>query len=233
MLLPEERREAVLIRRYKRFLADVRLEDGRELTAHCPNSGAMLGCSEPGSRVVISRSDNPGRKYAWTLEMIRVRDFWVGLHTGRTNALVQEGLETGVINVFRRVRAIRREVRVSPETRLDFLLETSFGPVFLEVKHCSLAEDRVGLFPDAVTARGAKHMRELGRLAAAGERAAVLYCVQRADAKRCAVAAHIDPGYAETVREAMTQGVRFFAWLAEVRPDSLRMTTQIPFSLEA
>ena len=233
MLLPEERCEAVLLRRYKRFLADLRLPDGRELTAHCPNSGAMLGCSDAGSRVVISHSGNPNRKYPWSLEMVRVRDFWVGVHTGRTNALVREGLETGVIDAFGRIVAIRQEVRISPETRLDFLLDTASGPVYLEVKHCSLAENGVGLFPDAVTARGAKHMRELGRLAAAGKQAAVLYCVQRADAKRCSVAAHIDPNYAEAVREAMGQGVRFLAWRAEVQPGFLQMAAQLPFTLEA
>ena len=146
MLLPEKRREAVLLRRYKRFLADVRLPDGRELTAHCPNSGAMLGCSDAGSRVVISHSGNPNRKYPWSLEMVRVRDFWVGVHTGRTNALVREGLETGAIDAFGRIGAIRQEVRISPETRLDFLLDTPSGPVYLEVKHCSLAENGVGLF---------------------------------------------------------------------------------------
>ncbi len=231
MLLPEPQQQGLLLRRYKRFLADVYGDDGREITAHCPNSGSMLGCSDPGSRVMISWSDNPARKYPWSLEMVRKDDFWIGVHTGRTNQLVQEGLEQGAIDAFGAIASIRREVTISTGSRLDFLLETASGPVYLEVKHCSLAEDGIGLFPDAVTVRGAKHMRELGALADAGMQAAVLYCVQRADATTCSVARHIDPAYALAVQEAAARGVRFLAWQTEVLPGSLRMRHQIPFSI--
>ena len=231
MLLPEPQQQGLLLRRYKRFLADVCVDNGRQITAHCPNSGSMLGCSTPGSRVMISWSDNPTRKYPWSLEMVRKNDFWIGVHTGRTNQLVQEGLEQGMIDAFGAIASIRREVKVSENSRLDFLLETASGPVYLEVKHCSLAENGIGLFPDAVTARGARHMCELGALADAGMQAAVLYCVQRADATTCSVARHIDPAYALAVQEAAARGVRFLAWQTEVLPGSLRMRHQIPFSI--
>ncbi|MDO5674603.1 MAG: DNA/RNA nuclease SfsA [bacterium] len=231
MLLPEKQEQGILLRRYKRFLADIRLNDGQEITVHCPNSGSMLGCSNPGSQVIISWSDNPARKYPWSLEMVRSNGFWIGVHTGRTNHLVQEGLEQGAIDAFGQVNGITREVRVASGSRLDFLLETVSGPVYLEVKHCSLAQNGVGLFPDAVTTRGAKHMRELEALAMAGMQAAVLFCVQRADAETCSVAAHIDPAYALAVHKAAACGVRFLAWQTEVQPQFLCMTNQIPFCL--
>ena len=232
MLLPEKQELGILLRRYKRFLADLRLDDGQTITVHCPNSGSMLGCSDPGSQVVISWADNPTRKYPWSLEMVRANGFWIGVHTGRTKQLVQEGLEQGAIDAFGQVSGIRREVRLSSGSRLDFLLDTASGPVYLEVKHCSLAQDGIGLFPDAVTARGARHMRELEALAEAGMQAAVLFCVQRADAMSCSAATHIDPAYAFAVQAAARRGVRFLAWQTEVQPQSLRMSRQIPFHLQ-
>ena len=163
MRLPEFRQPAVLIRRYQRFLADVRLAGGQILTVHCPNSGSMLGCSTPGSPVIISRSDNRGRKYPWTLEMVQEQGVWIGVHTGRTNGLVREALENGVIDDFGGVVAITPEVVVSARSRLDFLIETDRGQVYVEVKNCSLAEHRTALFPDAVTTRGAKKRPTLRR----------------------------------------------------------------------
>lgn len=231
MLLPPIRQTGVLVQRYQRFLADVLLDDGRTLTVHCPNSGSMRGCSTPGSPVLISWSDNPRRKYAWTLEMVREQGVWIGVHTGRTNSLVREALEIGVIDDFGTPTAITAEVRVSAESRLDFLLETDRGPVYLEVKNCSLAENRLALFPDAVTGRGTRHLHELVRLAESGHGAAVLFCVQRGDADRCAPAARIDPVYAETVAWAADRGVRFLAYRAEVRPEAIAIRHSIPFTL--
>jgi sugar fermentation stimulation protein A len=231
MLLPTLCQTGLLLKRYKRFLADVLLEDGQTLTVHCPNSGSMRGCSAPGSAVVISRSDNPKRKYAWTLEMVREQGVWIGVHTGRTNHLVREGLESGVIDDFGSLRMITPEVVVSEKSRLDFLLETAQGRVYLEVKNCSLAENGIAFFPDAVTTRGTKHIHELVRLAEAGFGAAVLFCVQRGDADRCKPAAHIDPVYAETVAWAASQGVRFLAYRADVQPDAIRISQKMPFSL--
>ena len=229
MHLPQARQSGILLKRYKRFLADVRLADGRVLTVHCPNSGSMRGCSEPGRPVVISRSDNPTRKYPWTLEMVHQDGVWIGVHTGRTNSLVREALANGVIDDFGRILAITPEVVVSAKSRLDFLIETDWGEVYLEVKNCSLAEGRVALFPDAVTVRGTKHLAELVQLTGKGFGAAVLFCIQRADADRCMPAARIDPSYARAVAAAVARGVRFLAYRAEVRPEGVTLTTKIPF----
>jgi len=229
MRLPTTCQSGVLARRYKRFLADVLLADGQSLTVHCPNSGSMRGCSTPGSPVLISRSDNPRRTYPWTLEMIREQGVWIGVHTGRTNHLVREALENGVIDDFGVISSITPEVRVSAGSRLDFRLETANSTVYLEVKNCTLAENGVALFPDAVTDRGARHLRELVQLATAGCGAAVLFCVQRSDIARCAPAAGIDPVYAETVAWAASRGVRFLAYRAEVCPHAITVREKIPF----
>jgi sugar fermentation stimulation protein A len=164
--------------------------------------------------------------------MVRERSVWIGVHTGRTNYLVREGLESGVIDAFGAIRTITPEVVVSGKSRLDFLLETSQGRIYLEVKNCSLAENGVALFPDAVTVRGTKHLHELVRLAEIGYGAAVLFCVQRSDAQRCAPAAHIDPVYAETVAWAASKGVRFLSYQAEVSPRDIAIRQKIPFSID-
>jgi sugar fermentation stimulation protein A len=229
MLLPPLCQTGVLLKRYKRFLADILLDTQQTLTVHCPNSGSMRGCSVPGSPVVISYSDAPKRKYAWTLEMVQHQGVWIGVHTGRTNAIVREGLTNGTINDFGTIQAITHEVVVSEKSRLDFLLATEQGQVYLEVKNCSLAENQVALFPDAVTARGAKHLHELVRLAEAGFGAAVLFCIQRRDAASCQPAAAIDPVYAQTVAWAQARGVRFVAYQAEVGPEAITITRKIPF----
>lgn len=232
MLLPARCQTGTLLKRYKRFLADVRLEDGQVLTVHCPNSGSMRGCSTPGSPVVISHSDNIRRKYAWSLEMVFEQGVWIGIHTGRTNGLVREGLEQGVITDFGRIHSIVPEVVVSAGSRLDFRLETDQGTVFLEVKNCSLAEQGTAFFPDAVTSRGTRHLHELVRLVEEGNTAAVLFCVQRGDADRCTAAAAVDPVYAETVAWAAEQGVRFLAYQADVQPQEIVLQRQLPFVLE-
>jgi sugar fermentation stimulation protein A len=229
MLLPEPCQIATLLRRYQRFLADVVIDDGSVLTVHCPNSGSMRGCSTPGSPVVISRSDNPKRKYAWTLEMVQEHGVWIGIHTGRTNSLVHEALCQGVISDFGAITRITPEVVVSTKSRLDFLIESEGGPTYLEVKNCSLAEEGVASFPDAVTTRGAKHLHELVQLAEAGFGAAVLFCIQRSDAIVCRPAAHIDPLYAETVAWAAEHGVRFVAHQAEVHPREIVIRRSLPF----
>jgi sugar fermentation stimulation protein A len=232
MLLPLIRQSGILLKRYKRFLADILLENQQILTVHCPNSGSMRGCSQPGSPVLISHSDGPKRKYPWTLEMVRHQGLWIGVHTGRTNGIVREGLENGVIEEFGTIHAITPEVVVSAKSRLDFLLATEKGTIYLEVKNCSLAENGVGLFPDAVTVRGTKHLVELARLAEAGFGAAVLFCVQRSDALLCKPAADIDPVYAETVAWAEAKGVQFLAYRAEVRPEAITLTQKIPFFIQ-
>ncbi len=228
MLLPPIRQFGTLIRRYKRFLADITVESGETLTVHCPNSGSMKGCAEPGSPVMISRSDNPARKYAWTLEMVRHGKIWIGVNTAMTNKLVHEALTNGVIDDFGPIPSIRPEIKVSTRSRLDFLLETKRGRVYLEVKNCSLAENGTAMFPDAVTARGTKHLLELDRLRQEGNECAVLFCVQRSDAERFTPAAFIDPLYAETLWRVKKNGVRILVYQADVRPDEITITTPLP-----
>lgn len=228
MLLPLIRQSGILLKRYKRFLADIQLDNGQTLTVHCPNSGSMLGCSQPGSPVILSYAGGSTRKYAWTLEMVQHQGTWIGVHTGRTNAIVREGLENGVIREFGAISAITPEVVVSGKSRLDFLLETAQGKIYLEVKNCSLAEDATAMFPDAVTARGTKHLHELARLVEAGYGAAVLFCIQRSDAVRFRPASSIDPVYAQTVSWAQERGVQFLAYQAEVTTKSVTLARKIP-----
>jgi len=223
MHLPPIRQHGVLLRRYKRFLADIVLVDGTELTVHCPNSGAMRGCSAPGSPVIISKSDNPKRKYAWSLEMVQENGVWIGVNTSMTNKLVHEAFANGVIDTFGRIESVQPEIKVSDKSRLDFLLQTEAGPVYVEVKNCSLVEEDKAMFPDAVTARGTKHLHELARLLDKDTRAAVLFCVQRADGRCFAPARHIDPVYADTLAEVQKQGVQVLAYRAEVNLEEVRI----------
>ncbi|OQX13788.1 MAG: hypothetical protein BWK76_15635 [Desulfobulbaceae bacterium A2] len=230
MQIANPRQKCVLLRRYKRFLADVRLEDGTELTVHCPNSGSMLGCSAPGSPAVISASNRPGRKYAWTLELVHGATSWIGVNTARTNALVREAIEEGVLD-FGHWTTIRPEVVVPGGSRLDFLLEAD-PPIYLEVKNCSLARDGMAMFPDAVTARGARHLEALMALRRAGLGAALVFCVQREDADVFSPAREIDPHYADTLTRAAAADVTILACQAQMRPDSIRIVRTLPVRLQ-
>jgi sugar fermentation stimulation protein A len=220
-----------LILRYKRFLADVEMDDGRLLTVHCPNSGSMLGCKEPGSPVLVSLADNPKRKYAHTLEMVRVGATWVGINTARTNGLVAEAISSGVVAELAGIETIRPEVKVSEKSRLDFLLTRGGENIYVEVKNCSLALDRAAMFPDAVTVRGAKHLAELLALRQTGCRGVVFFCVQREDVDYFAPAEHIDPGYAKALREVAAQGVEVLAYGAVLSPEAITVARKLPVRL--
>ena len=223
----------ILIKRYKRLLADVELADKKILTVHCPNTGSMLDCSEPGSRVMISRSDNPRRKYPHTLEMVQAGSAWVGVNTSRTNKLVREALEKKGVKEFGRLDSIVQEVKTSAHTRLDFLLEREGTLIYMEVKNCSLAENRVAMFPDAVTARGTKHLHELSVLKEQGHIAAVFFCVQRRDADYFMPAHHIDHVYAETLINVASEGVMILAYQADVTPGEITIVRKLPVKLAA
>ena len=231
MQFKQELQPGILLKRYKRFLADIELEDKKLLTVHCPNTGSMLGCSEPGSPVMISRSDNPGRKYPHTLEMVQAGSTWVGVNTSRTNKLVREALEKKVVKEFGRLDAISQEVKTSTSTRLDFLLEREGKRIFMEVKNCSLAESRVAMFPDAVTARGTKHLHELAALKKQGHGAVVFFCVQRGDADYFKPAHHIDPAYAEALANVASEGVMILAYQADVNPREIIIARNLPVIL--
>lgn len=235
-------REARLVRRYKRFLADVEFADtGAACTVHCPNTGAMTGCAEPGSRVWLSHSDNPRRRYAWTWELVETPGgILVGIHTGRTNAIVGEALAAGRIpelagycadRTAARVgdlpahdRGLRREARYpDSRSRADFLLAGE-PPCWVEVKNVTAAvSGRRAVFPDAVSARASAHMRKLAERLRAGDAAALVFCVQRDDVDVVAPAREIDPVYAEALAEAAAEGVQVLAWAASVTPEGIRL----------
>ena len=233
MQFKQELQPGILLKRYKRFLADIELADKKVLTVHCPNTGSMLGCSQPGSQVMISRSDNPGRKYPHTLEMVQAGSAWVGVNTSRTNKLVREALEKKVVKEFGRLDSIVQEVKTSAGTRLDFLLEREDTRIYMEVKNCSLAEKRAAMFPDAITARGTKHLHELSALKKQGHMAAVFFCVQRGDADYFMPAHHIDPVYAETLVNVASAGVMVLAYQADVNPREITIARKLPVKLAA
>lgn len=233
MQFKQELQPGILIKRYKRFLADIELADKKVLTVHCPNTGSMLGCSKPGSPVMISRSDNPGRKYPHTLEMVQAGSTWVGVNTSLTNKLVREALEKQVVKEFGRLDSIAQEVKTSANTRLDFLLEREGTRIYMEVKNCSLAENGTAMFPDAVTARGTKHLHELAALKKQGHKAAVFFCVQRRDADCFMPAHHIDPVYAETLVKVAAEGVMVLAYQADVNPKEITIVRKLPVKLAA
>lgn len=226
--------EGRLLRRYKRFLADVELAAGGVVTAACPNTGSMLGCCEPGSRVWLSESDSPTRKYRHTWEIVEVDRVMVGIHTGRPNALVEEAVRDGVIAELAGYRDIRREVPFGEErSRIDLVLEAPRRKAcWVEVKNVTAAvAGGVALFPDAVSERGAKHLRELVRLKRAGLRPVQLYCVQRGDVEEVRPADAIDPEYGRTLREAAAAGVEVLAYRAKVTARAIRLETRIPVRL--
>ena len=231
MRFPAKLEQATLLRRYKRFLADVRLPDSRELTIHCPNTGSMRSCSEPGSPVCFSTSDNPKRKYPHTLEMVWSGNTWIGVNTSRSNAIVAEALADGRIQGLQNFDILKREVKTSKGSRLDILLRSGKQKTYIEVKNCSLVENGCALFPDAVTVRGTKHLNELARLVKQGHSAVIFFLIQRGDADRFAPAAGIDPLYAETLSSVHGQGVKILAYRADVQPESIEIVKRLPVTL--
>ncbi|MEH0076246.1 DNA/RNA nuclease SfsA [Pannonibacter sp. Pt2] len=218
-----------LVKRYKRFLADVVLDSGEEITAHCANPGSMLGLNAPGSLVYLSRSDNPARKLAWSWEIIEADGALVGISTAHPNKLVEEALLSGLIPELSGFASLRREVKYGKNSRIDILLEDAGGGLtYVEVKNVHLMR-QAGLaeFPDSVTARGAKHLVELEDMVRAGHRAVMVYLVQRPDCSELDFAADIDPAYAAALRQAMAGGVEAFAIGCEVTPEFIRATRKV------
>ncbi len=220
-----------LIQRYKRFLADVRLENDEVVTAHCTNTGSMMGCKEPGSPVYISRSDNLNRKLLYTWELVKTDGSWVGINTLHPNKLVPEAVESGVITELGGYQVIRREVKVSAHTRLDLCLEGPNGNCFVEVKNVTLATDGTAAFPDAVSERGTKHLKELMRLKRQGHRAAIVFVIQRGDCDRFRPADEIDSEYGRWLRRAVKAGVEALPYRAKVTSKEIILTDRIATTL--
>lgn len=213
---------ATLIKRYKRFLADVTLAGGEPLTVHCPNTGAMTGCAEEGFEVWLSTSDNAKRKYPHTWELARNhKGHWICIHSAKANSLVEEAIEHDVIAPLLGYDTIRREVKYGDEkSRIDLLLQKEDGQsCYVEVKSVTLLledSEGLGVFPDAVSERGRKHLRELITMKRQGHRAVLLFCVQHTGIKKVAPADAIDKQYGEVFREALAEGVEVLAYRADI-----------------
>jgi len=222
---------ATLHKRYKRFLADVELDTGEKITAHCPNTGAMTACAEPGSRVWLSLSDNPKRKYPHTWELVQTSSGDMAcIHSAKANALVKEAIENGVVKELSNYQAIHSEVKFGSEkSRVDFLLEGANEKCFVEVKSVTLLlAAGLGVFPDAVSERGSRHLRELIEMKAQGHRAVLFFCVQHTGIEQVAPADLIDSRYGETFREALARGVEVLAYGASISPRAIRLHKPLP-----
>ena len=223
-----------LRRRYKRFLADIETVEGEVITMHCPNTGAMLGCSEPGSTVWFSASNNPARKYRHTLEVVLTPLGRVGVNTARANALVAEALTAGIVPQLEGYATMKREARIPDETgRFDFLLT---GPgaadCYVEVKNLTLGySDGTGAFPDTKSERAVRHVQALQARVATGERAVLLYCVQHTGITVATAADDIYPAYGAALRSAVARGVEVFARSCRIERDEISLSGELDVKL--
>ncbi len=225
---------ATLVQRYKRFLADVVTPEGVALTLHCPNTGAMTGCATPGDTVWYSTSENTKRKYPHTWEITQTADGeYICVNTLRANQLVKEAISLDLIPELRGYNTLKSEVKYGAEnSRIDFMLQAEDRPeCYIEVKSVTLADRDYGYFPDAVTLRGQKHLRELISVAAAGKRAVLLFAVFHSAIGRFSPARHIDPKYAQLLNEAQKQGVEVLAYKAELSADNMTLRSALPVTL--
>jgi len=224
--------KGTLIKRYQRFLADVVLENGDTVTAHCPNTGSMKDCCEPGRPVYLSVHDNPKRKLKYTWELIQMPGSLVGVNTLMPNRLVKHAVLTGQVGELGGYATVRSEVKMSAHTRIDLmLLDARRGTCHVEIKNCTMVQDGVARFPDAVTARGLKHLQELGAQVDAGHRSVMFYFIQRMDADRFAPADDIDPAYGRALRNALASGVEILAYDVHIDMREIRLNRRLPCRL--
>jgi len=243
-----------LIKRYKRFMADVRLdsavdksnsqtrpqsqkankglaEGGVVVTAHCPNSGSMMESAEPGRPVYLSRHNNPKRRLKYTWEMIEMPASLVGVNTMVPNRLVKASIEAGKVPGLADFENVRPEVKYGENSRIDLLLEKGNSRCFVEIKNCTLVNDGVALFPDAVTSRGLKHLKELQNQVRLGDRRVMFYLVQRMDAERFRPANHIDPAYGRELRKAVNYGVEIMVYDVFLDTEGIRLNKALPYEI--
>lgn len=223
MDFPDPLVRGALIKRYKRFLADVMLESGETVTAHCANTGAMLGVQDPGAEVWLSPARNPDRKLKYTWELIRVGRGLVGINTSHPNRIVAEAIEGGAVPELAGYDSLRREVKYGRNSRVDILLQADGRPdCYVEIKNVHLMRDSgVAEFPDAVSTRAAKHQGELADMVEAGARAVIFYLCQREDCDRFRIAGDIDPGYREAAKEARAHGVEAVCYACDINPERI------------
>ena len=220
--------EAKLLKRYKRFLSDVELKDGTVINAHVPNTGRMDTCWEPGWTVYLSHHPDPKRKLKYTLELTSNGDTLIGVNTSFTNKIAKEALENKVISELSSFDQIYPERKVG-DSRIDFYLESSSKNLsaYVEVKNATLVKKNRALFPDAVSTRGQKHIKDLMKLKEEGHRAAMLYVVNREDANSFSVAEDIDPEYARLLREAQKKGVEIYAYACDITPKAITLSRKL------
>lgn len=224
MRFPRPLVRGTLLRRYKRFLADIVLDDGSLVTAHCANPGAMLGVCDPGIECWLLPSADQRRKLPWSWELVRIGDGLVGINTGHPNRLVAEAIAADRIPELAGYSGLRREVRYGRNSRIDLLLERPGIPIcYVEIKNVHLKRGDAAEFPDCVTERGTKHLRELAAAVADGHRAVMLFIVQREDCRRFRVAADLDPAYDRGLRAARAAGVEALCYACRVRRDGIEI----------
>lgn len=234
MRFPSAPLEGRLVRRYQRFFAEIELAGGERLIAHCPNTGSLLGCLAPGSRVWLRDSGNPARKLRFTWQAVRIGRAWVNVDTALPNRVVAEAVSARRVSELAGYAGLRREVPYGRASRIDLLLEDEArGTCHVEIKSTTLSENGAALFPDAVTSRGTKHLTELTRLARAGKRAVQFFFVSRADVELFRPADAIDPEYCRALRRAVAAGVEVLAYTARVEAWRLELLRALPLDLSA
>jgi len=223
--------EGTLMKRYKRFMADVKLRNHHVVTAHCPNSGSMKACCEPGRKVYLSRHNKPSRRLKYTWEMIQMEHSLVGVNTMVPNRLTEAAIVAGDIPELSGYEKVRTEVKYGRNSRIDILLEKGKNRCFVEVKNCTLVADGLACFPDAVTSRGLKHLIELQKEVEKGHRSVMFYLIQRMDADRFEPADHIDPAYGEELRKAILNGVEALVYDVKMDLEGIRLNRPVPLQL--
>ncbi len=223
--------EGVLIKRYKRFMADVKLRNNHVVTAHCPNSGTMKACCEPGRTVYLTRHNKPSRRLKYTWEMIDMGASLVGVNTIVPNRLTKAAVLAGEIPELADYETVRSEVKYGKNSRIDLLLEDGEKRCFVEVKNCTLVVEGLACFPDAVTSRGLKHLVELQEQVKQGDRSVMFYLIQRMDADRFEPADHIDPAYGQELRKAVQNGVEILVYDVKIDLEGIGLNRSVPFQL--
>lgn len=230
MIFPNKLVHGTLIKRYKRFLADIELDDGTEVVAHCTNSGSMKSCIENGAEVYLTPVNDPKRKTKFTWEMIKINGNWVGINTGIPNKLAFEAISAGEIPELADYTNVKREVTFG-DSRFDIFAKNETEQCFVEVKNVSMKEGKYALFPDSVTTRGQKHLKTLMEVKSKGMRAVMLYIIQRSDVEIFAPASEIDPDYAKFLKEAVEAGVEVIPMQATVTPEKIELVKKLPFEI--
>lgn len=227
MIFPTKLIKGKLVKRYKRFLTDVELEDGSIVIAHCTNSGSMKSCIEVGAPVYLSRAANPRRKTKYTWEMIYINGGWIGINTMIPNQLAYNAITAGEIEKLEGFTFVKREVKFG-DSRFDIYAENDHEKCFVEVKNVTMKVNNRALFPDAITTRGRKHLETLIEVKKKGIRAVMLYIIQRMDVDVFGVAGDIDPLYAKALTKAIKEGVEVIAIQAEASPEGIKLKKEMP-----